>query len=478
MKKNQIKDMFQSRKFKSGSYSLGVITIAVVVVIVINMIVNALPASITKIDLSYNQLYSITSVTEEFVKGLDEDVRIYVMAQTGAEDSTVMEMLGKYQALSGRIKVETIDPVLHPTFITQYTKETVSPGSLVVVSSKRHKIVNANTLYETTFDYNTYSSQTTGFDGEGQITSAIHYVTTDTLPVVYTLEGHNEPVLSTSLTELIGKNGIEIQSLSLYSMESVPEDAACVFVNAPATDISSEEADKLIAYLEKGGAAFIADGSYDIEKPNLEKVLEYYGIGYERGMIVEEDTSRFFYPYQTYLAPEKNKHDITSGLISNKYNVFMPFSEAVVPLDSARKTIVFEPLLTTSQKSFLRLLENTSTALSKENTDLDGPFHIAAAVSEEHGDVETKLVVFGTSYITDESANANVNGSNFTMVLSSLNWMCDLEDSIAIEPKSYSITSLQTTSADVNRWMIITVIILPLLTLGAGFLVWFRRRRK
>ena len=106
---NKIKESFQTRKFKSGTYSVGIVSIAVVIVVVINLLVNALPANITKHDLSYNQLYSLSSVTEEFVKGLNEDVTIYVMAQIGTEDETVMEMLDNYKALSSHIKVETVD---------------------------------------------------------------------------------------------------------------------------------------------------------------------------------------------------------------------------------------------------------------------------------------------------------------------------------------------------------------------------------
>lgn len=215
---NKIKESFQTRKFKSGTYSVGIVSIAVVIVVVINLLVNALPANITKHDLSYNQLYSLSSVTEEFVKGLNEDVTIYVMAQIGTEDETVMEMLDNYKALSSHIKVETVDPVLHPSFITQYTSENVTNGSLVVVSAKRNTIIPVSELYETTINYQTYQSQTTGFDGEGQITSAINYVTTEDIPIAYTLEGHNEIAISDTLAELLRKNSFSLQNLSLYML--------------------------------------------------------------------------------------------------------------------------------------------------------------------------------------------------------------------------------------------------------------------
>ncbi len=478
MNKN-IKESFQTRKFKSGTYSVGIVSIAVIIVVVINLLVGALPASITKHDLSYNQLYSLTSTTEEFVRGLKDDVTIYVMTQVGTEESTVMEMLNNYKALSGHIKVETVDPVLHPSFITQYTSESVANGSLVVVSAKRNTIINAADLYETTFNYQTYESQITGFDGEGQITSAINYVTTDDIPTAYTLTGHSEADISDTLSELLRKNSFMLQSLSLYNVESVPEDADCVIINAPTTDISEEEAEKLIAYLEKGGSAMVTDGSVDVEKPNLEKVLEYYGVGLKRGMVIEQDTSHFFYPYVYYLAPDKQRHDIMTSLIDNGYNLFIPFSEAIEKLDSARGSITFEPLLVSTSDSFLRVKENSaSESISKIDGDIDGPCNVAVAVSEEHNGVETRLIVFGTSYITDDSANNSSGGSNYQMLANSMNWLAGMDSSIAIPAKSYSISYLQVLSADVNRWMIITLIVIPATILLIGFVVWFKRRRK
>lgn len=474
-----IKESFQTRKFKSGTYSIGIVSIAVVIVVVINLLVNALPASITKHDLSYNQLYSLTSVTEEFVKGLREDVTIYVMAQLGTEDKTVMEMLDNYKALSGHIKVETVDPVLHPGFITQYTSENVSNGSLVVESAKRNTLIHAADLYETTFNYQTYQTQTTGFDGEGQITSAINYVTTEDIPIAYMLEGHNEAVVSDTLSELLRKNSFSLQGLSLYMLEAVPEDADCLIINAPTIDISEDEANKIIAYLERGGSAMVTEGTVDIEKPNLERVLEYYGVSLERGMVIEQDSSHYFNPYVYYLAPDKQSHPIMTELIANRYNLFIPFSEAIIKLDSARSTVKFEPLLVTTKNSFLRVMANSaSQSISKVEGDLDGPCNVAAAVSEEHDGVETRLVVFGSSYIMEDSANANVNGSNYEMVASSLNWLAGMDSSIAISAKSYSLAYLQVTSADVNRWTIITIIVVPVIILAGGFAVWFRRRRK
>lgn len=477
MVKKNLKETFQNRKFKSGSYSVGVIAAAILIVIVINLIVNALPSNVTKFDLSFNQMYSLTDTTKEFLKGLEEDITVYVIAQTGAEDETVMEMLNNYKALSEHIKVETVDPILHPNFILEYTTENVSSGSLLVVSEKRYKLIQASDLYTTSMNYNTYREQITGFDGEGQITSAINYVTTNDLPVVYTLEGHREGEISEELSKLITKGNIELKTLNLATVEAVPDDAKGIIINAPKVDISKEESDKLLEYLERGGSAFVVDGYETGGKTNLNTVLNYYGIEVFDGLIVEKNGGNFFYPYPYYLAPNKEAHDITNSIIENRYNIFLPEAKGMRKADTARSSIEYAPLLTTSDSSFLRTLQNSQAqSIEKQDGDIDGPFAIGVAVSEIHDDKETKLVAYSSGYMLDDSANLQVSGSNYELVINSLGWLCEMDSSIAIEEKSFSMSSLQITAKTSTYLTILILIVIPLVILIVGFIVWLKRR--
>ncbi len=73
---------------------------------------------------------------------------------------------------------------------------------------------------ETSTNYQTYRTQTTGFDGEGQITSAITYVTSENNLKVYWVTGHyetSESDLSTNFSDAINKNNVEISDLALMT---------------------------------------------------------------------------------------------------------------------------------------------------------------------------------------------------------------------------------------------------------------------
>ena len=64
--------------------------------------------------------------------------------------------------------------------------------------------------------YYGYQSQSsiTGYDAEGQITSAIEYVTMDAdeLPVIYQITGHNETEIGSNFQSVVSKANANLKS--------------------------------------------------------------------------------------------------------------------------------------------------------------------------------------------------------------------------------------------------------------------------
>ena len=91
------------RKRWGGDALMTAVVLAIVVVI--NLVVGQIPVKYTQFDLTDNQLYTITDQTKEFVKGLDSDVDVYLVAQSGQEDKQIQKVLERYESLSSHIKV-------------------------------------------------------------------------------------------------------------------------------------------------------------------------------------------------------------------------------------------------------------------------------------------------------------------------------------------------------------------------------------
>ena len=468
---------------RHGSYSIGVMAIVIAIVVVLNLVIQELPSSFREIDLSSEKLYTIGDQTKELLDDLDKDVDLYYIAQDGTESTDIQRLLERYKERSEHIKVEQKDPAVYPTFTQQYTSDSVSNNSIIVVCGDKSKVVNYSDMYETSINYQTYTQETTAFDGEGQLTSAINYVISDNMPVLYTLEGHNEASMGTAMTETIQKANIEIQSLNLLTQDRVPEDASCLFIFAPSTDLSEEEANKIIEYLENGGKALIISNYTDEEMPNFESVLENYGVRPVDGIVMEGDTAHYISQNPYYLLPNIESNDVTSNLSSQSRYVLMPLAQGIETLDNIRDSLDIQSILTTSDSAYSKTdLENMQT-MEKEDSDIDGPFDLGVSITEDVGDdAQTQIVYYASSSIFDDTIDSYVSGTNYELLSSSLSWLCQSEadntNTISIPSKSLDTSMLTISAADVNFWSIFVTAVIPVCILLIGFGIWMKRRKQ
>ncbi len=461
---------------KHGTYRASMVVFACVAAVLVNLTAGKLPSQYLKYDVSDQKLFTTRDQTAEIVKGLDEDITLYLIAQQGSEDATLQELLDRYAGLSSRIKVETKDPVLYPNFVSQYTSENLSENSVLVVGQNRSKAVDYYDIYQYSMDYSTYSSSLSSFDGEGQITSAIAYVTAENMPVVYTLAGHDEAELSTTVTSSIEKENIELKSLSLLTEEAVPEDAKAVIIYGAISDISEDEKNKLEAYMEQGGQIVLLLGYTDKDTPNLDSLLSDYGIALAEGLVLEGDSQHHLPNYPYYLLPTIQSSTYTSD-VSSRY-VLLAFAQGMTESPDISDDLTYESLLTTSALSYSKTnLESEN--LDQEEGDIAGPFDLGAVVTKTiDEDTEAKLIVFSSETLLDEQVDSMVSGGNSTMFLNVMSQLVDHENTVSIEPKSMSTEYLTVSAGSAIFWGILTIILIPLFLLITGGVIWFGRRKR
>lgn len=479
IKKPNIKNIlpkWSSKNIRKGSYSLGISVVVLAIAVVFNLVVGKLPAQYRNVDLSQTKLSTIGDTTKELVSNLDQDVTIYQIAESGSENETIQKLLERYEGLSSHVKVETMDPVLHPNFVSEYTDDDLASNSLIVVGENRSKVIPYADMFESTINYQTYQYETTGFDGEGQVTSAISYVTTDSLPVMYIITGHEEATMTDDMKSAIEKENIEMKDLNLLTEESVPDDADSVMLFSPQNDLSEEEADKLITYMENGGKAIIITSYSDKEMPNLQKVLNNYGIGTMAGVVLEADGQHYISGNPTYLVPNIGSADALGELAKSNSYVLMPVAQAVEKLEDRRDTVTIESLLTTSDSAYVKT--NINGTLEKEDGDAEGPFDVGVAVTESVDNGETKLVYLTSANLFSQQVDAMVSGNNVKLLTNSVSWMCDQEQSVSIPSKSTQISYLTVTAASARMWGMVTIGLLPVLCLVIGGGIWFKRRKR
>lgn len=474
-------------QIRTGVFSTGFIAVALAAVVVVNLIGAQLPDEVRAIDMSSQKLYSITDVTKEVLDNLDEDITVYVLASEKSQDATVSKTLERYAGYSKHIKIEYKDPTVSPSFYSNYTDSSLSMNSLIVEGSKRAKVIDYYDLYETEIDYSTYSSNVTGYDAEGQLTSAITYVTGDDMPVIYQLTGHDEQSLSGTFTDSIAKLNVTLESLNLLEKDEIPEDAAALIINAPGKDFSQDDVDKVQAYLEKGGKAVIASGYNNASLPNFESLLEAYGVTMAEGVVVETDRTAY-YQLPFYLIPKASYATATSG-VSGEY-IFMPYvcgllyeEETDTDGEDTESAFTYEKLLSTSSDAYSKVNVEGMETYDKEEGDIDGPFALGLHVSkklesETEESLTAELYIFSCDSIFTDSASQIVYGNNAALFTGVISQFAGSEVSSVVPVKSYETSQLVINQASIVLGGLATAIIVPVILLVVGIVVWARRRRR
>lgn len=455
-----------------GSYSLIISAVVLALLIVANLFVSALPTPLTKYDISSTKLYSITSNTKVVVNALQDDITIYWIVQAGEEDDVIENLLGKYESLSDHITVVKRNPDVYPTFVEQYTDEDVPNNSLVVECGDRYRYISYNDIYVA--ESNVYSySYTTSFDGEGAITSAIDYVTTEDLPQLYVLEGHGEADLPSTFSDQLEKENYEVNTLSLLTVDEVPAEADCILIYEPSTDLSDEEVTMLTDYVTGGGKLMVCAGPTENGTlTNLYSLLETYGVTTADGIVVDGDREHYAFGMPYVLMPDLASSDITDSLMEENYYVLMPISQGLTVGSSSGATVT--SLMTTSDSAYSKVAGYSLTTYDKEDGDIDGPFTVALSIEDESGG---QIVWFSSSDFLDDMYNAYSSGANVDLTMNSLSWLVGEREAIAIRSKSlnYNYLTISDSTSSVLKGLMIGVF--PLAYLGIGIAVILRKRK-
>ena len=454
--------------FKGGSYAIVMTALVLALLIVVNILAGALPANFTKLDISSSKLYSVTSNTKAVVNALEQDVTIYWVVQSGKEDDVIDNLLAKYDSLSDRIQVVKKNPDVYPTFAQQYTDETVANNSLIVVSGEKYRYVPYSDIYVTQGSQYSYS-YSTSFDGEGAITSAIDYVVSTELPKLYTLEGHGEKDLPESFSQQLEKENVETESLSLLTVDEIPEDAAALLIHAPSSDISQEEAEMLLAYVRSGGKLLVLAGPVaDGELTNLYGLLSGYGITVAEGIVSEGDRSHYAFQAPYILLPDLGDSDITAPLSEKNYYAIVPVAAGLQLSGDSRVT----SLLDTTDSAYSKIAGYSQTTYDKEEGDIDGPFSLGVEIDDGG-----QILFFTSSYLLDDMYNAYSSGANSDLVMNGISSLLGERQAMSIRSKSlnYNYLTISDSAASLLKFVMIGLVPLLYLAMG-GATLWDKRR--
>ncbi len=475
-----MKTNFNTRKFKGGAYATTISTVVIAIVVVVNLIFTRLNITI---DMTADGKYSLTEETISMLEGLEDDITFYYLAPVGEGVDMFDKILSQYTKYGNTVKLIQKDPVMNPKFASQYTKESIEQYSIIVVNETngraRYVPYSDMLIEEYSIDYTTYQyySEVTGLDMEGQLNSAIGYVTSDNLPTVYAASGHGMQEMGSSVVSMLEKANFQVkagdEALDLITATEIPEDCDVLFIQTPETDFTEAEVELLTEYMNNGGNLILVASYLNAEHSNFQSLLKAYGLELSEGLILEE-SSRYYMQAPYVLLPLTVAHDILDDISDSKYIIAQHSS----PLRFAEETadnLVQTAFLTSSSSAYEKGIDAQS--FYREDGDETGTFNIGVHVEDSITGAE--FVVFSSYYMFNEAYAGGSTFANIDLLINSVNVLADIEsNTVAVRTISLTEdTTLVLTDAQINMLGLVTVVMLPLAFLVTGIVFVVYRRK-
>lgn len=460
---------FRTRSFRAGGYSFLAAVIVLAFLVAVNVIMNALPTTLTKLDATQAKLTTLSEQTKNILKLLDKDVTFNWLCQEGMEDPVVETLLNQYASSSGHIKLQKIDPAVNPGLYEQYTDEFYD-NSVLITSGDRTRYVCYTDIY--VLDYELYyktGEEELIFQGEDALTRGIYYLATDDVPRVYYITGHGETGFTDEQKNMFLDDNIDLKQLKLVSDLTIPEDADMLICYKPTADFSTDETQVLKEYMAQGGKLLLVTGFMEKKLENLESVMATYGVTSVNGFVIEGN-SNYYSQNPYWLLPEPKSHAITDPVIKSRLNVMIPETRGLAIAETGSVTTVVTNLLTTTDQSYAKTGTNW-TSIEKAEGDINGPFSLGVAVEDVV--MGTKAVWFSSDYILAPNCGAAQD-----LFYNAVSWMCDQEEMISIRGKDVTQQYLTMNEDAVNTMTWIVVAIVPLGFLAIGISIYSRRQKR
>jgi ABC-type uncharacterized transport system involved in gliding motility auxiliary subunit len=410
-----------------------------------------------RIDLTTEKLYSLSDQTRKIVSDLKKDVRVVLFDQDDRQG--LGDQMKEYRNLSSHFSFERIDPQKNFEATKQFKiTQQLQLGDVIVVCGDRTEKPKDTT--------------------EQSIINAIIKVTRDSLKKICFVEGHGEKKLSSTnegdgygvVDKTLKTENYETKTINLVSTNDVPSDCDVLVLAGPKQSLFPQEASAIGRYLEKGGKAMLMiDPDTD---PKLDDVLHAWGIQLGNNTVVDTSAVSQFFQMGAGVPVVRSyaAHPITRDFGSTM--TLFPLSRSVESTPGSGSSNA--DLLKTSEDSWAQADVKDGKVQFVEGRDKKGPITLGVASSKTEGDKEARLVVIGDSdFAANQFFTIQRNGDLF---MNSINWLAQDEDLISIRPKNASDRRVSMTEADQNQMFWITLVLMPLATIGSGVYIWWKRR--
>lgn len=257
-----------------------------------------------------------------------------------------------------------------------------------------------------------------------------------------------------------------------------------------------QEVEILTTYINQGGKIlWLNDPLFTQEKfPNIQKVLDQFGVSFSDGIILEQDETRMALQSPNYIIPEIATTNATKNIATDGGILFVNATKINLKTEEEMENLKVTPqvILTTSDTALFRTeVENTSS--TKISSDEEGSFMLGVKLiktlsqeeqtNEENEKVATLYVISNGFFVADYPVTIGNNKvspitfyNNKDYIINTIAELTENEDAISIRKDTGQITYTATKAQD--NIIRIVIIVYPLVIMIIGMTIWILRKRK
>jgi ABC-type uncharacterized transport system involved in gliding motility auxiliary subunit len=331
--------------------------------------------------------------------------------------------------------------------------------------------------------------------GETSLTNALQRLATAEERTIVFIEGHGDrsPLGKANhdlqqFADELKRKGFTIAAANLATTPLIPDNADVLVIAGPRTNLLPGEVKLIEDYLSKGGNLWwLADPG---ALHGLEPLAKQLGISFLPGVVVDASTQLLGIDDPTFaLVSDYPPHAITQG-----FQQMTMFPSAAAMEQVEKSDFEKEPLLATLARSWTELgpIEG-KIAFDADKGERQGPLDLGYAVTRplhaESSDKdvdqeksaastpsEQRIVVVGDG---DFLSNTYLgNGGNLELGINMVQWLSRGDALINIPAKIAPDGKLQLSPFASGTIAVGFLFVLPLLLIGIGAWVWFKRRSR
>ncbi|MCH8976151.1 MAG: GldG family protein [Proteobacteria bacterium] len=424
----------------------------------------------TQMDWTQNGRHTLSHASLEVLNHIDGPVDITAYARENASlRQAVEKIVGRYQRLKPDIKLHFVNPDTVPDEVRSAGISV--NGEMLLRYQGRTEHVKTGT--------------------EEEFTNALQRLARGSEHWLAFVEGHGErnPFgkanhdLSIWTTQLESR-GFKIQPLNLAEVQLIPSNTKVLVIASPTIDLLPGEIAIIVEYLLRGGnILWLADpGSLH----GLESLADQLSIEFPSGVVIDFAGSLIGIDDPTIVLNTPRLYPDHAVTRDFNYTTFFPTTASINVKDGAQWNT--SSLLISADHTWLETGVLEGEVEYNKDSDLIGPLEIGIslerelerAIESESGEasatVQQRIIVIGDG---DFLSNTYVgNSGNLDLGIRLINWLSNDDDFISIPIKTVNDAHLELSLLASGIIAFGFILVLPLLFLGTGLTVWWRRKKQ